>query len=844
MDTLKSPLDTQKALEKEMLQASLELSKVRALRAQEQGAEDNQPYGARLLKATVLPTSERVTGWLEQAGSGKAGRRHASHAYIAAAGADIAALVVCRTILSTISGRTTYTEITHAIGQRMETEARMIDWREVDPEHYSKTLDHVAHSGSATYRRTVMNLMANRAEHEWEEWSRDTHGKVGEKLLELFIEATGLCQIETIWVSAERRSTIVTATEECLKWIEEAREANALLHPQYWPLVCPPKPWSGPRGGIYYTLPRKLKLIKTRSAGLLEEMEHMDLSLVYEAVNAVQASSFRIDRWALDLLETCVAQGIEVEGLPLTHPVEIPLRPEGLTKGSEEEKEWKRAAAQAHEAEAERRSTRRTVADVLGLARRFKEYPEWWLGTQLDFRGRFNYLSVLSPQGADWTKALIQSGRGKPIETPEQLRWLAVALANEWGYDKVSFADRCEWVYQNEERILAVAADPLAERWWMDADGPFRFASLCREWANCVEHGWGYVSHAFVQLDGTCNGLQHYGAMLRDPIGGAAVNLVPAEKPNDVYGQVSVVLTGKLRRILSLNEGNEDHQRMARLWLALAEEMGRKLTKRQVMVLPYGGTQQSCREYTRKALDAWLETKTGARHSYRTSVEYRSARMAASPFTCVTAEGKESDGTWAAAAWLTPILWESIGEVVVAARQAMDWLREVARVVTSEGLPVTWFAPDGLPIQQDYREDDVKRIDTVLFGTLRLQTHVAVPTDRINKAAHATGIAPNFVHSQDAAMLREYVRLAALNGIQAFNLIHDSFGTLAADVDMMRACLRAAMRGLYEYRDCLGELRDHLRAQVPEKKQSFITDPPAPGSLDLSVLEEAEYMFA
>lgn len=44
-----------------------------------------------------------------------------------------------------------------------------------------------------------------------------------------------------------------------------------------------------------------------------------------------------------------------------------------------------------------------------------------------------------------------------------------------------------------------------------------------------------YVSHLPVHMDGSCNGLQHYAALGRDVAGGQAVNLLPSDKPQDVY---------------------------------------------------------------------------------------------------------------------------------------------------------------------------------------------------------------------------------------------------------------------------------------------------------------------
>ena len=51
-----------------------------------------------------------------------------------------------------------------------------------------------------------------------------------------------------------------------------------------------------------------------------------------------------------------------------------------------------------------------------------------------------------------------------------------------------------------------------------------------------------YVCNLPVHQDGSCNGLQHYAALGRDALGGAAVNLTPSEQPQDVY-------TGVLRAV-------------------------------------------------------------------------------------------------------------------------------------------------------------------------------------------------------------------------------------------------------------------------------------------------------
>ena len=80
---------------------------------------------------------------------------------------------------------------------------------------------------------------------------------------------------------------------------------------------------------------------------------------------------------------------------------------------------------------------------------------------------------------------------------------------------------------------------------------------------------WLFGPRYLFALDGTCNGLQHYSAMLRDPVGGAAVNLRPSDTPADIYQTVADWVTDALQR--EAREGGEDpkHQLMAGTFLQL-----------------------------------------------------------------------------------------------------------------------------------------------------------------------------------------------------------------------------------------------------------------------------------
>ena len=88
-----------------------------------------------------------------------------------------------------------------------------------------------------------------------------------------------------------------------------------------------------------------------------------------------------------------------------------------------------------------------------------------------------------------------------------------------------------------------------------------------------------------VCLDGSNNGLQHFSAMLRDTIGGKATNLTPEVIPQDIYQMVADVVQEKVQ------EDGKSGVPYSKEWITFG--IDRKITKRPVMVVPYGGTRFS-----------------------------------------------------------------------------------------------------------------------------------------------------------------------------------------------------------------------------------------------------------
>ncbi len=379
------------------------------------------------------------------------------------------------------------------------------------------------------------------------------------------------------------------------------------------------------------------------------------------------------------------------------------------------------------------------------------------------------------------------------------------------------------------------AENPYENRFWVDADKPWQALAFCFEWAGYRREGFAYESHLPVQMDGTCNGLQNFSAMLLDEVGGKAVNLVPGDKPNDIYQTVADVLIEKLKvisaecpedvstktikdketkeeRVITI----ESNGSMARKWLAYkGKGIDRKVTKRPVMTLAYGAQQFGFRE------QVFTDTIT----------PWKAEVGAAFPF--------EGSG-FHAASFLGDLIWDCVGEVVVAARGAMDWLQQVAKIAAKEGLPVVWTTPTGLKVMQEYTAAEQKRLE-LTFQQVRMRLSIDVATKQIDKRRQSSGISPNWVHSMDAAHMQKTVNACHKAGIRSFSLIHDSYGTHAGNAWAMAQLLREEFINMYADHDVLAEFRDEISLMLHGAELPAL---PPKGTLDLNLVSESQFFFA
>lgn len=337
------------------------------------------------------------------------------------------------------------------------------------------------------------------------------------------------------------------------------------------------------------------------------------------------------------------------------------------------------------------------------------------------------------------------------------------------------------------------------------------FLSFCFEWAALSEHiadgapADTFESRIPVGIDGSCNGLQHFSAMLRDEVGGAATNLICQDKPSDIYSLVAA----EVRKLVEMDLADDDKKEYAAFWLN--KGITRKWAKRNTMTLPYGVSKFGMKD------QLWAEI---------------GGDEAAEFF------GPNEIDRGAVMRYLADKNWTAIGTVVIAARKAMDWLHGASKVITDAGQPIRWTTLDGLPLQQRYC--GVDNVMLHIFGR-KAQIILKRLKDDIDGRRQASGLSPNFVHSVDATHMRMVVRRLASEGVTGFAMIHDSFGTHAGHVELLAHVTREEFVVLHET-DVLDAFREEIGSVLPEA--TVLDRLPAHGTLDLAAVQSSSYFFA
>lgn len=640
-----------------------------------------------------------------------------------------------------------------------------------------------------------------------EVWTAEQRVAIGGLLVSLIAEQTGFIKIDKR-KNRHRWVVYVSATEQCLDFIQKYNDSGRLLCPFYLPMLVPPREWHSPDAGGYLTDVPGYQLIKSHKDLTAENCTGQEPYI--KAANHQQSVAWQVNKWVLEQMEHAWTKGIGVGKLIPRDGWPVPPYPKHLPDDHPEVGEWRFTARQVHEKNDRSRNKRIAVAKQLWLARRFADEQELYFPMQLDFRGRYYYKPpFLNPQSNDISRALLQFANGRPIKDEVEAEWLWVHGANLFGHSKLSWRARLDWAHQNKELICRSGMDPwrMAE-FWSKAEDAWQFLAFCRAAYEYIEHRRSFVCQLPVFLDCTCSGIQHYSALLRNEQMAELVNLMPSDRPQDIYTRV---LNAVLERIRA-DRGNPH----AQSWLELQPD--RSLTKAVVMTMPYSATRNAvfkhCQEW---AFERMLQLYGS------TSWRFKAGAIAAMHY-------------------MTTHLCEETANMIGPAKAAMLWFKRLGKLAGEHNITLTWSSPSGLPIRQHYMDLRPVRIPLHHLSPVVKTLALEQETLDLNPTRMGNGLSPNIIHSLDASHMAFTTVDAFANGVTNLGGIHDCFATTPAEMRQVRDSVRNTFAALYS-EDWLATITGELLAQIPAELRSKLPATPVAGGLDINHVRNATYFI-
>jgi len=561
------------------------------------------------------------------------------------------------------------------------------------------------------------------------------------------------------------------------------------------------------------------KLVKTESLATLNYLSPKTHPMVFKTINKAQNTGWLINSKILEIQRWAFKEHKEVFN-------DI----------------WKQVNPTA------KRSKILETETIFEIAEKVKGRNPFYHLYFYDFRGRkYCTTAYLHEQGADTARGLLLRHDRKEIGLGG-FNWLLISLANNWGNelktgektDKLPLKEKIKWAKTREATLLTFAENPKERTGWMKADKPWQFLAACFElrklriWqARYGQHpsdifqDYSYKSHLEVFIDGTINGNQHLAALTRDETVAPLVNLCPSDKFQDLYliigghvwesiakecEKMSKEERTRLNEIIDIllkrkmaykamsdkeRKENKDFVHEARVmhcddikkaaplfWNRIhSDKERRKIVKRNVMTISYGSTEYGMG--TQQIDDA-------CKHGIEL-LEF----MERSWGVYMGRKAFSACGTHMAKSMELLALFKSIGFKA----------DQTERKEGEKGVPLAWTVPiTHFPVIQYYVEAEVKK-KWVQYGPPKgtklksnhyentLQLNISFTEIKKFSGGHQeAGIAPNIVHSLDAAHLMIIVNKCDFN----VTTIHDAFGCLLADMPILYKVAREAFVELYE----------------------------------------------
>ena len=660
-------------------------------------------------------------------------------------------------VFSTQRGANLITPTMVAIGSALESECKFRWYKREYPALMHYISEKYFHDSCGTKQKEIIaSQKFGQRNIKWSAWNVKTKTSLGRWALQVVMESTQWFTINKRKTHRKKYEYRVVPTDLFNQKRAELIKSAELFAGIPWPMLVIPDDWGYEQGQIIYggyltnSMMKGHDLTRKGNPSIIHGETPMNF------LNKLQRVKYCVNQHVLHIADKMRLRGrIIGKFIPISPSTKLP-RPVDADENQESNLAWRRAMAEAHNAD--RINFKRSVRTrtQLEAAEKFKD-DVFYLCWSFDYRGRaYPIPAFLTPQDTDFGKALLRFADEASV-TDEAELWLSFQVATTYGLDKATLEDRHQWVSENIALITKVATDPEGYLpLWEEVDEPWQFMAACHEYYHCCIAKDKLTTGLMVAVDATCSGLQILAGLARDKSTAELVNVVPSDKPSDAYKAVA-------------EQAKEFLPTYMHRW------MNRAVCKRTVMTIPYNATKDSSRKYIREAL---LEEGIDPTKDELTQV--------------------------------VNAVYSSMDTIVPGPMQVMRWIKKhVGQYIRNGATEVEWVTPSGFVVNQRRDDIETERMELQLLGRtqVRLPTGKTSPSPNQHKSRNAT----NYIHSFDASILhRSFTKFD-----EPFTVIHDSVLCRAGDMGTLNALVRETYTNIFSEECWLSKFAETINASEP-----------------------------
>lgn len=601
---------------------------------------------------------------------------------------------------------------------------------------------------------------------------------------------------------------VVSFTDEVLQELSKRHtDVIAFAAMLYRPMIVPPVPHTITSSGGNL-LPYIRKPVVQRFKDVLwdeyvVQKGSTPSQVVVDGLNAMMHTEWEINTAVYNVMDTLFRNNSRACNLPAYDFTAFDYSDPYPKDGTKEEQaKWCSLKEESYSNWFKEERSRGRMLVRLKLARDMLKHKFFYQLYTCDFRGRANAsCDLLSPQSSDFDRGLIRFAN--PVKQTEQgLYWLKVHIANLFDHDKDSFDNRVKWVDDNMDMFRDIYYDPYDNLGLWQSDKKKKNPSFQRLAAVFELFRTDGLTQLPIQMDGSCNGVQHWAALMKSEKLAEMVNLTNSDKPQDLYQYVADLIT----QIMQDDRSNDTKSgNWANTFLEHWNNyIHRNVVKRAVMTDPYGVTLFGIRRYCKSEghLD-WVSKD----------------KMAGAVMELATFIDKALKAT---------LTEPNMGKV---------WLKKVSDISSELNRNLEWTTPCGFHVVHQYYEVITRRSVTKLFNMKELYFGYydknTIDSKQVNLA-----ISPNYIHSLDASHMWCTISQMLKHGIDSLSMVHDSYGCHAPFIPLMRQFTKEEFHRMHEL-----PLFEMLKKELELTLNVNLPSLPESGCFDINHVKESEYLF-